>query len=142
MAAPYGNRNAEKWSFKKAVKLFNEAIELSNEKDTLQLKTKTGVIEFTGYKFDFLGEIAAELGTFKMIFHHLKKRFKVLERLDNQLHTNIERNCYYNGKKGMIKEASAIMNLKSNHRWTDRAEVKADVTVNPFLDLMKEAGNE
>lgn len=110
--APYGNRNAEKWTFRKAVALFHDAIELSNQKND------------DGYKFDFIGEIARELGTFKEIFNHLTTRFNNLERLKNQLHTNIEQNCYYNGKKGNIKEASALMNLKSNWKWTDRQAIE------------------
>jgi len=119
--APYGNRNAEKWTFKKAIQLFHNAIELTNEKENTNAN---GVI---GYQYDFIGEIAGELGTFKQIFEHLNRRFPTLKRLNNQLHTNIERNCYYNGKKGTIKEASAIMNLKSNHKWTDRIEQNQNI---------------
>jgi hypothetical protein len=121
--APYGNRNAEKWSFKKAVKLFNEAIKLSNEIETFYLKANEKAIEVTGYKYDFIGEIAGELGTYhQMITQHLPERFKALERLKKQLINNLERNCYINTKKGMIKEATGIVNLKSNHKWTDRSQ--------------------
>jgi hypothetical protein len=120
--APYGNRNAEKWTFKKAIRLFHDAIELSNKKETYYLKVADKAVEVDGYVFDFIGEIARELGTFKEIFSHLSKRFKSLERLHCQLISNVESNCYYNGKKGNIKEASALMNLKANHRWTDRMD--------------------
>lgn len=122
VGAPYGNRNAEKWTLKKAVQLFHDAIDLSNEKETSIVKVFGEPTKIESYKFDFIGEISGELGTFKEIFNHLYKRFNILKRLNNVLHSNIERNCYYNGKKGAIKEASAIMNLKSNHKWTDRID--------------------
>lgn len=110
MAAPYGNRNAEKWTFKKSVRLFQDAIELSNQ------------LEDDCYKFDFIGEIARELGTFHHMFMHLVKRFPSLKRQHDQLLNNLESNCYYNTKKGKIREATGIVNLKSNHHWTDRNE--------------------
>ena len=124
MAAPYGNRNAEKWTFRKAIRLFHDAIELSNETESYFLKVNEKAVEVKGYKFDFIGEISGELGTYhQMITQHLPNRFPRLERLKNQLLSNLERNCYVNGKKGSIKEASAIMNLKSNYRWTDRNDI-------------------
>jgi hypothetical protein len=122
--APYGNRNAEKWTFKKAIRLFNDAIQLSLEKEIYYLKVADKAIEVEGYKYDFIGEIARELGTFKEIFTHLTNRFQSLKRLHNQLISNMESNCYYNGKKGNIKEASALMNLKANHKWVDRIETQ------------------
>lgn len=124
VGAPYGNRNAEKWTFKKAIQLFNDAIELSNETETYYLKIGEKAVEVNGYKYDFIGEISGELGTsHRMITQHLPLRFKIIERLKDQLLSNLERNCYVNGKKGNIKEASAIMNLKSNYKWTDRSDI-------------------
>lgn len=108
---------------RKAVNLFNEAIEKTNETETFYLKQGDKAIEVTGYKYDFIGELARELGTFHEIFTHLAKRFPSLKRLKNQLHTNLESNCYSNTKKGIIKEATGIVNLKSNWKWTDRQEV-------------------
>ena len=124
VGAPYGNKNAEKWTFKKAVQLFKDAIELSNETERVTITDKQGnvtnVVDI--YKYDFIGEIARELGTFHMIFIHLPKRFPVLERLKTTLDNNIESNCYYNTKKGNIREATGIVNLKSNWKWTDRTQ--------------------
>lgn len=118
--APYGNRNAEKWNIKKAIQLFYDAIELSNKKDKIQLKQGDKLQEFEGYKFDFIGEVARELGTHKSIFTNLVDKFPPLKRYHNQLIENLEANCFCNTKKGMIREATGIVNLKSNHRWTDR----------------------
>ena len=36
------------------------------------------------------------------------------------LNTNLEAKCFKHAKKGIIKEATAIVNLKSNYKWTDR----------------------
>lgn len=123
MAAPFGNKNAEKWTFRKSIELFHAAIDLTNLKDG------------NGYKYDFIGEIARELGTFKDIFSHLVDRFPSLQRLKNQLYTNIEQNCYWNGKKGLIKEASALMNLKANWKWQDRQIIDQNVNNNNLPDL-------
>ena len=70
--------------------------------------------------------------------NHLLKRFPIeLKELNSQLHTNIERNCYYYGKKGAIKEASAIMNLKSNHKWTDRRDqTSSDGSMTPKATIV------
>ena len=119
--APYGNKNAEKWTFKKSVALFHDALKLCDEKETVTIHGN----DVVGYKYDFIGEVARHLGTFKEIFTHLTKRkgFESLKRLHNQLITAIEQNCYYNTKKGIIREATGIVNLKSNHHWTDRQDI-------------------
>jgi len=136
--APYGNRNAEKWSYRKSVQLFKDAIELSKEKETYFIKVGEKAVEVTGYTYDFIGEVARELGTFHQIFDHLIKRFPTLQRLKNELDNNIQSICYYNAKKGTIKEATGIVNLKSNWSWTDRTENKHTITEQPlFPDVSK-----
>ena len=119
-----GNKNAEVWSLEKSTELFNKAIDLTNQKETFFVNGKN----VTGYSFDFIGEIAREFNTFKEIFTHLLGRFDDLKELHKVLITNIESNCYYNTKKGIIKEATGIVNLKSNYKWTDRQQ--NDVTTN------------
>lgn len=120
--APYGNRNAEKWNYRKAIQLFRDAIELSEQKEFY----KVSGASVEGYSFDFIGEIARELGTFHEIFEHLAKRFPALQRLRNELNNNIQSNCYSNTKKGIIREATGIVNLKSNWKWRDRSDVTSD----------------
>ena len=120
--APYGNRNAEKWSLRKATKLFKDAIELSKEKETVKVQG----VSIECYRYDYIGEIARELGTFHQIFSHLINRFPSLQRLKNELDNNIQSNCYYNAKKGAIREATGIVNLKSNYGWTDRVQTDID----------------
>lgn len=127
MAAPYGNKNAEKWTFRNAVSLFKDAIKLSEQTEYRNIYNKDGemIDSFKVYSYDFIGEIAKELGTFHHIFAHLSTRFPSLQRLRNQLINNLESNCYFNTKKGYIKEATGIVNLKSNHRWTDRNDLSS-----------------
>jgi hypothetical protein len=140
VGAPYGNKNAEKWTFKKAVQLYRDAIELTKEQETYLHNGN----KVTGYKHDFIGEVARELGTFHLIFAHLVDRFPQLQRLKSELDNNIESNCYFNTKKGIIKEATGIVNLKSNWKWTDRSQIdnsgKIEVTTKP--DLTKLSENE
>lgn len=137
MAAPKGNKNAEKWTFEDAQQLFVDAIELTHQKETYFLKQGEKAIEVKGYSFDFIGEIARELKTFKDIFNHLVKRFPELQHLKNQLDSNIESNCYWNTKKGNIREATGIVNLKSNWKWTDRNDHSShDGTMTPKTSII------
>lgn len=100
------NKNAEKWTLEDATDLFNKAIELTEGKS----------------KFDFIGEVARELGTYRDVFTYLKKKYKELKPLNKRLLSNIEANCFSHGKNGDINTAMAIVNLKSNHGWTDRVD--------------------
>lgn len=112
MAAPIGNKNAEQWTEEQAIKLFEDALELSKEND-----------------YDFIGEIARELKTYRDVFTYLKDRFESCNLLYLNLLGNLEANCFSHSKKGLIKEATAIMNLKSNYQWTDRQELKQSATI-------------
>lgn len=105
------NKNAEKWTLEEAEKLFNKALELSYNTD-----------------FDFIGEIARELKTYHKIFKYLIGRFPSLEPTYDTIISNLESNCFSNSKKGNINTAVGIVNLKSNHGWTDR--VQSDLTTN------------
>lgn len=103
MGAPKENINAEKWSFEKSESIFNEALDLS---------VKGG--------YDFIGEIARDLGLYRDIFTYLKDKYDDLKPLYKRLNGNLEANCFSHGKEGTINTAMAIVNLKSNHNWTDR----------------------
>ncbi|KKM03123.1 hypothetical protein LCGC14_1777540 [marine sediment metagenome] len=119
MAAPKGNTNAEKWTEELSHKLLDKALELCNQKDGSE------------YKYDFIGEIARELNTYhENITIHLLSRFPSLSDKVKLLKANMECNCYSNTKKGNIKEAIGIVNLKSNHHWTDRQKIEMDGTIN------------
>lgn len=117
--APKGNKNAEKWTEEKATELFDKALSKLNEKDTYIVGKET----VTGYKYDFLGELLLDLGTYIDIATQLKKRFPSLQGRYRQLQRAMERNCYSNTKKGIINTAVGIVNLKSNHNWTDRQDL-------------------
>ena len=100
-----GNKNAEKWTFEEADKFFQKALELSYDKE-----------------FDFIGEIARELKTYKEIFSFLVSKFPQFQEVHKTIISNCESNCFYNSKKGNINVAVGIVNLKSNHGWTDRTD--------------------
>ena len=107
--APYGNKNAEIWTEEDATELLNKALEMSFQPE-----------------YDFIGEIFQDLRTSRNIINHLVTKYKSLEIVYSQILENCETNCFKNAKKGKIKEATAIVNLKSNHKWTDRSENKTE----------------
>lgn len=112
MAAPLENTNSEKWDIETAESLFDEALKLSFEKD-----------------YDFIGEVARELKTYRDIFTYLSDKFPQLKPKYKSILSNLEANCFSHGKTNQINTAIAIVNLKSNHGWTDRnnVEVKGDI---------------
>lgn len=119
-----GNKNAEIWTYEESEKLLIDAIILSNEKETFTIKNGEKAFEVYGYKFDFIGEIARELDTYHSnITRDIPTRHPKLKMLVDKLIYNLEANCYSNTKKGIIKEATGIVNLKSNHKWTDRTDL-------------------
>ena len=107
MAAPKENKNAEKWNEDESIELFNKAIELSLDESKA---------------FDFIGEVARELGTYRDLFTYLNNKFISCNRLHNILISNLESNCFSHVKRGDINTAAGIINLKSNHGWTDRVD--------------------
>lgn len=107
MGAPFENTNAEKWTEKDAESFFDKAILLAEDEER---------------DFDFIGEIARELKSYKEIFNYLIDKFPSLKPKHNRLVSCLEANCFYNAKKGKIVPSLGIINLKSNHGWTDRVD--------------------
>jgi hypothetical protein len=105
VGAPYGNKNAEEWTLELATDLFNEAVECSKKSE-----------------YDFIGEIARDLGIYRQLFDYLSDKFEPLKIKHKHILSNLEANCFSHAKKGEIKEATAIVNLKSNYQWTDRLD--------------------
>jgi len=102
-----GNQYNEHWTFEEAEKFLIEAVELSDSEN-----------------FDFIGEVAKKMKTYIDVFDYLVEKFPKLKPLKMQIKRNCETNCFANGKKGNIVPSLAIMNLKSNHGWTDRNTVE------------------
>ena len=99
------NKNAEKYDLKKANELFDKSIKLAIN---------------DGH--DFMGTVAVKLGVYMRLYDHLISRFPELKEKFLYLKQICESNCYEDGKKGDIVPSLAIMNLKSNHGWTDRID--------------------
>jgi len=108
MGAPINNKNAEKWTFEEAEELFLKCLEISKDKESEDN--------------DFIGEVAQSAGTNLSILDYLKSKYTALKSIYEQVKSNCETNCFRNGKKGKINPSLAIMNLKSNHNWTDRID--------------------
>ena len=108
MAAPKENTNAEKWTIELSLDLFNELLEISRNKGNDEN--------------DFIGEIAQQKKVTLSTLDYLTTKFPELESIYKDIKSNCEANCFRNGKKGKIVPSLAIMNLKSNHGWTDRID--------------------
>jgi len=121
MAAPKGNKNAEKWTESEAIDFMDKALMLSKQKDVALNKAGEEVF-IDSYKYDFIGEICRELETYKEQLTYLANKFESCKSIHNHILSTLEANCFYNSKKGNIKEATAIVNLKSNYNWTDRQQ--------------------
>ena len=140
MAAPKGNKNAEKWTLEKAEELIKNALDLSNEEEDFKLRDNKGnIIDTIKYfKYDFIGEVARKLGTYhENITRDIPNRHPSLKPLIDIVVKNLEANCYSNTKKNMINTAVGIINLKSNHGWTDRVDqtTKGEKTTNEKVTI-------
>jgi len=101
-----GNQYNEHWTLEQSTEFMNQAVELS-EKD--------------GY--DFIGEVAKDMGSYVDVFDYIVDKFPELAPLKKKIKRNCETNCFSSGKKNKIVPSMAIMNLKSNHGWTDRSDL-------------------
>jgi len=119
MAAPKDNDNAEIWSEEKANEFLNECYSLTRQKTTYVVY---GGARLDGFEFHYIGEVCAELEQYVDLPLYLKNKFTSSKKIYNKIKTKLESNCFSDSKKGIIKEASAIMNLKSNYGWTDRVD--------------------
>lgn len=100
-----GNQYNEHWTLEQSTKFMNEAVKISSKLD-----------------YDFIGEVAKKQKTYHNVYGYIVEKFPTLKPLLNEIKSNCEANCFYNGKKGEIVPSLAIMNLKSNHGWTDRVD--------------------
>lgn len=132
--APKENSNAEKWSLEDATNLFNKAIEMAYEEDVYSVHGT----KMKGNKYHYLGEIATskEMKLYPDIFKYLKVAHPSLLPEYNRLKYILEANCFSDSKKGIINTATAIMNLKSNYKWTDRVDTTTkDQPVNTSMTI-------
>lgn len=104
-----GNQYNEHWTLEESTSFLDDAIEISKRKE-----------------FDFIGEVAREQESYHHVYGYIVEKFPQLKSKLNQIKANCERNCFFNGKKGDIVPSLAIMNLKSNHGWTDRVDSTTD----------------
>lgn len=112
-----GNANALVWTRERCLSVIKSMKEMVNETTMYTVSGK----EVEGYKFDFIGELTLELEIDrKVLKREIESHCPELEGDVSLIYSYMERNCYANTKKGIIREATGIVNLKSNHKWTDR----------------------
>ena len=100
-----GNQYNEQWTFEECESFMIEAVKISDDTES-----------------DFIGEVAKIQGTYRDCYDYIITKFPTLRKYKTQIKNNCEANCFSNGKKGTIIPSMAIMNLKSNHGWTDRVD--------------------
>jgi hypothetical protein len=105
MAAPIENKNAETWNFDESERFLNDSLILVKEKE-----------------HDFIGEVARDMNQYRQLYPYLINKFPSLKYIHERIIQECESNCFSHGKKGDIVPSLAIMNLKSNHGWTDRVD--------------------
>lgn len=114
-----GNKNAEKWTLEESQELFNDALILSQ-----------------GEEYDFIGEIAKKLKVYRELFVYLSDKFPELKSVYKGILSNLEASCFSHIKKGKIREASGIVNLKSNYGWTDRQQIEQNINIPHLPDIV------
>ena len=118
-----GNQYNEHWTKEESESFLIKALELS-KKD--------------GY--DFIGEVAKKLDSYVDVFDYIIDKFPELKEYKKQIKRNCEANCFSSGKRGDIIPSLAIMNLKSNHKWTDRVDTTTggdkttDIKISSWVD--------
>ena len=119
--APIGNKNAEKWdiSLESTILLFEEINEALNKKYDYFVNG----IEIEGFLCHFIGEACTEAKTNIDRIEYIRDKYN-LQHLYKDLKRKSESNCFTDTKKGIINTAAGIMNLKSNHGWTDRLKTE------------------
>lgn len=116
---PGGNQYKERWTENEAKEFMSKAVDLSRRKN-----------------YDFIGEVAKELDSYIDVFDYITNKFPSLKEMKTKIKRNCEVNCFSNAKKGDIIPSLAIMNLKSNHGWTDRVDTTTkDQPVNTSMTI-------
>lgn len=131
--APIGNKNAEKWTEEEALKLYDEALRTVSNKEKRTIFYNGKDRDVNAYKYDFIGELARDLGTYHQAMKYLAKKFpKQLKQKHAQVLASIESNCFFNAKLGYSKEGISIANLKANFKWAERTEIDQPKDNQPF----------
>lgn len=113
--APKNNTNAKKWSEKTATALLENALELSMEP-----------------QYAWIGSIWRELAVAKSTIHDICENYPELKVTLEMVKDNCAHNCFELASDKTKHNAGYILNLKSNHGWTDRVENTNNITVKPF----------
>lgn len=136
VGAPKDNTNAEKWTEEEAIQLFEYVYEKAKETTEYLVHGATVL----GYNCHFIGEACDEAETTIDKIKYIRDKYN-LRSLYNKLKRKCERNCFTDSKKGIIIPSLAIVNLKSNHGWTDRAETTLQGGDRPIQTTTINLGN-
>lgn len=127
--APIGNKNAEKWTEKKALKLGNDLIDWLNAKDE-EGEDKGNIFfkEFLVIENDLYQEIIDYLCEKYKLFFNLIKRAKAIQ----------ETKLVKFGLADRLQTTMAIFVLKNHHDYKDRKEIdnkSSDGSMTPIVGI-------
>lgn len=114
MAAPKGNKNAEKWTEETVLKQLAEIEKHANKRTTL-----------------WLGSALVKVGLYMDIWDYWKTKFReneVVFRSIKAIEAIFQDRLFTEALKGDVNSTVAIFGLKNNHGWTDKQEttIKGD----------------
>jgi hypothetical protein len=130
MAAPEGNKFAEKWTEKKALDFLSEVeAHIIDNKDNYHLGLTC--VECGQYP-----ELWAYLGH---KFEKNKKVFKAIKKIESTLEARIINSTM----KGDLKSAAmAIFYLKNKHGYKDKQDIKLNTKIDPVEFILFDKNNE
>jgi len=115
VGAPKNNNNAEKWNEKNSKALLDNALDLSYDE-----------------KYSWIGSIWRELVVAPSTIQYLTEKFPELKITLELVKNNCAHNCFVNAQDKGKHNQAFILNLKSNHGWTERVESNNNITLKPF----------
>ena len=107
MAAPYGNKNPEKWTKASAVKFFEDSLETLKKKPHIK----------------FIGSLAVELGFYRQLYEYLPRKWPdeiVFDIIKKQIDGILEGRQVSGAMDNDLNTTMVIFTLKNHHGWEDK----------------------
>src|SRR6056297_474812 len=124
MAAEIGNKYAEKWTEEKVL----EKLEHIHER-------------VINEKIPFVGIIFRDMGLYRELWYHWKKRFQDNSKVINlikKIEENLEANIVESGLYGKTNNTMSIFVLKAHYGWKDKQYIDAEVSGSNTIELSVE----
>ncbi len=128
MAAPKGNKNAEKWT-EKIVLAMLQKIEKEASKDDCY----------------WLGTALVRCKLYRGIWFEWKEKFQknqIVSDTIKRIDSIFEDRLFVYGLTGKVNSAVCIFGQKNNYGWTDRQEIEHSVTTKIIFEVVRSNGKK